>query len=169
MAHLPRRKSEPASTSLYDTLAAQKPNEVALGGALITLVEPARGYEQAYNRYYEDDHFYAGAMVGPWVFSGRRWVATRELRLLRHPSPSSVLNPVTAGCYLSLFWHLAGHVDEVRRWGLVAHNDHLYPSGRGFPNRENVFTTFAVYEFAALRDAGAPLRPEHALDHPFQG
>ncbi len=53
--------------------------EVRLGSMLFTLVEPHRGHELAYNRWYETDHFYAGCMMGPWLFAGRRWVATRPL------------------------------------------------------------------------------------------
>jgi len=57
--------------------------EIRLGSALFTLVEPHRGHEVAYNRWYERDHFYAGCMIGPWYFAGRRWVCTRELKDLR--------------------------------------------------------------------------------------
>ena len=39
--------------------------EVRLGSMLFTLVEPHRGHEVAYNRWYERDHFYAGCMIGP--------------------------------------------------------------------------------------------------------
>ena len=57
--------------------------DVRLGSMLFTLVEPHRGFEVAYNRWYERDHFYAGCMVGPWLFAGRRFVATRALKDLR--------------------------------------------------------------------------------------
>src|SRR3984957_9098943 len=49
---------------------------IKLGSMLLTLVEPHRGHEVAYNRWYERDHFYAGCMVGPYNFAGRRFVAT---------------------------------------------------------------------------------------------
>ena len=49
---------------------------VALGGSLITLVEPRPGHEVEYNRWYERDHFYAGCMVGAHCFAGARFVAT---------------------------------------------------------------------------------------------
>ena len=52
---------------------------VKLGSMLFTVVEPHRGHEVAYNRWYERDHFYAGCMVGPYNFAGRRFVATAEL------------------------------------------------------------------------------------------
>ena len=59
-------------------------------GALITMVQPHVGHERAYNRWYEDDHFYAGAMCMPWMMAGRRFVAARELQVLRYPrTPSS--------------------------------------------------------------------------------
>jgi hypothetical protein len=52
-------------TDPYSEIAHHFPNEVAIGGALITMVEPNPGREHAYNRWYEDDHFYSGAMQGP--------------------------------------------------------------------------------------------------------
>ena len=56
---------------------------VRAGSMLFTLVDPSRGHEVAYNRWYERDHFYAGCMVGPWLFAGSRWVAPRRLKDLR--------------------------------------------------------------------------------------
>ena len=63
---------------------------VKLGTILFTLVEPHRGHEVAYNRWYERDHFYAGCMVGPWCFAGRRFVATRACKDLRYPDESQM-------------------------------------------------------------------------------
>ena len=34
------------------------------------MVEPHRGHEVAYNRWYERDHFYAGCMIGAWTIAG---------------------------------------------------------------------------------------------------
>ena len=48
---------------------------IALGTVLFTMVEPHTGHELEYNRWYERDHFYAGCMVGPWLFAGRRWAS----------------------------------------------------------------------------------------------
>ena len=42
-----------------------------VGSMLLTLVDPNRGYEVAYNRWYERDHFYAGCMIGPFLFAGQ--------------------------------------------------------------------------------------------------
>ena len=52
---------------------------VKLGSMLFTIVEPHRGHEVAYNRWYERDHFYSGCLIGPYNFAGRRFVATAEL------------------------------------------------------------------------------------------
>ena len=68
--------------------------EVRLGSMLFTLVEPHRGHEVAYNRWYERDHFYAGCMVGPWLFAGRRFVATRPLKDLRFGSDADLFGGV---------------------------------------------------------------------------
>ena len=54
----------------------------------------------------------AGAMAMPWMFAGRRWVATRELQLLRAPEESAVARPVTAGL---LPLHVLGHRGPLRR------------------------------------------------------
>ena len=42
-----------------------------VGSMLLTLVDPNRGFEAAYNRWYERDHFYAGCMIGPFLFAGQ--------------------------------------------------------------------------------------------------
>jgi hypothetical protein len=55
---------------------------IKVGSMLLTLVDPHPGFEHAYNRWYERDHFYAGCMIGPWLFAGRRWV--RDRGLLQH-------------------------------------------------------------------------------------
>jgi hypothetical protein len=152
----------------YEEIAHHLPNEVQLGGALITMVEPQRGHERAYNRWYEDDHFYAGATAGPWMFAARRWVATRDLQSLRYPDDSPIARPVSQGCYISTYWTTAGHHRDAVRWGAITMRDSLYPRGRGFDQRDHVYTAFHTFDFGSSRDEG-PLRPEHALDHPFAG
>ena len=44
---------------------------VAVGSMLFTLVDPHRGREVDYNRWYERDHFYAGCMIGAWNIKGK--------------------------------------------------------------------------------------------------
>ena len=85
----------------YRELPMEGPYEARLGHALITMVDPRPGEERIYNRWYEDDHYIAGAMAMPWMFAGRRWVATRDLQLLRYPQDSALARPVTKGCICS--------------------------------------------------------------------
>ncbi|AJC57771.1 hypothetical protein GZL_05194 [Streptomyces sp. 769] len=72
----------PAVTPTADELAAYAalpttgPYGVRPGHALITMVEPHPGHEHADNRWYEGDHFIAGAMAMPRIFAGPRCPAT---------------------------------------------------------------------------------------------
>ena len=58
---------------------------IRIGTMLYTLVEPHRGHEVAYNRWYERDHFYAGCQIGAYNFAGARFVSTAPLKALRYP------------------------------------------------------------------------------------
>ncbi|MEU0338950.1 hypothetical protein ABZ092_08210 [Streptomyces bobili] len=152
----------------YAELAAVGPYGVHPGHALITMVEPHPGHEYAYNRWYEDDHYYAGAMAMPWMYAGRRWVATRDLQLLRRPEKSAVAQPVTAGCYLSTYWITDGRYDDHMRW-TVAINKRLNRDARVYRDRTHVFTAFQDHECTVYRDGAAGPRDFHALDHPYAG
>ncbi|MGP3922523.1 hypothetical protein [Streptomyces sp. 8N616] len=155
-------------SGVYAELAAVGPYGVHPGHALITMVEPHPGYEYAYNRWYEDDHFIAGAMAMPWMYAGRRWVATRELQLLRYPEKSAVAEPVTAGCYITVYWITDGRYDDHMRW-TVAINKRLNRDGRVHQARTHVFTAFQDHEATVYRDGAAGPRDFHALDHPYAG
>jgi len=131
---------------------------------LYTQVDPERGCEVAYNRWYERDHFYAGCMIGPGFFAGRRWVATGELKSLRLPhGETTFCAPVTAGSYLAIYWVLEGMQEENLRWGTDQVN-WLYANNRGFPRRVHAHT--GMYDVAArwYRDPD-PVPLELALDH----
>jgi hypothetical protein len=134
---------------------------VEVGSMLFTLVQPHAGHEVAYNRWYERDHFYAGCMVGPYNFAGRRWVATRRLKALRYPEPD------TPGSYLALYWIEAGHHDEWNRWA-YRELKQLHADGRMFSHRDHVHTLLYAFEGATYRDAD-PVPAALALDHPFPG
>ena len=141
---------------------------VKLGSALFTMVEPRKGHEVEYNRWYERDHFYAGCMIGPWLFAGRRFVATRPLKDLRYPADSAITTPNDLGSYIAVYWILADEFDAHNEWAVQQVN-WLHANGRMFVDRDHIST--ALYEFlgAVARDAdGVP--PELALDHSqYQG
>ncbi|OUD03101.1 hypothetical protein [Streptomyces swartbergensis] len=160
--------SDDTRSELYAELAAVGPYGTHPGHALITLVEPHPGHEYAYNRWYEDDHYYAGAMAMPWMYAGRRWVATRDLQLLRYPEKSAVAQPVTTGCYLSTYWITAGRYDDHMRW-TVAINKRLNRDGRVYHDRTHVLTAFQAHEATVYRDGATGPCDVHALDHPYAG
>ncbi|MCB0996666.1 MAG: hypothetical protein KDB21_16340 [Acidimicrobiales bacterium] len=151
----------------YTRLAKTGPYDVVIGSALITMVEPHHGCEHAYNRWYEDDHFYSGAMAMPWMFAGRRWVATRELQLLRYPDDSPVAQPVTLGPYISTYWIFDGHYEDHLRWS-IGLNQRLPGDDRAFNDRTHVYTSFQEYLGPVYRDAQGS-RDIHSLDYPYQG
>lgn len=140
---------------------------VRVGSCLFTMVDPVRGHEVDYNRWYERDHFYAGCMVGPWLFAGRRWVATRDLKDLRFPADSPVAVPVDAGSYLAIYWVHEGRHDEHFAWS-IDQVVGLYRSGRGFEHRVHAHTAL-LHEprFHYRDDDYVPV--ELALDHPYRG
>lgn len=159
---------EDTHSETYAELAAVGPYGVRPGHALITMVEPHPGHEHAYNRWYEDDHYYAGAMAMPWMYSGRRWVATRDLQLLRYPEKSAVAEPVTAGCYISTYWITEGRYADHMKW-TVGINKRLNRDDRVHQDRTHVFTSFQDHEATVYRDGDEGPRDFHALDHPYQG
>lgn len=145
---------------------------IQIGEMLLTLVDPRRGHEVAYNRWYERDHFYAGCMIGPWLFAGSRWVATRALKDLRiSDGRGEVANPVDAGSYVSIYWVHAGHEEEHWEWaGKQVH--WLYSNGRGFAERDHVHTVLFRYLTTAYRVRNRdrdPVPVQLALDHGYPG
>jgi len=143
------------------------PAEVEIGTVLVSLLDPDRGHEAAFNRWYERDHFYSGCMVGPHFFSGRRFVATRKQKDVRLPTEGSMLSDVRAGSYLALYWILGGHHDDAQAWAterVKALHDH----DRMFSMRKPVHAGFYASRFAVSHAPdGVPI--EVALEHPYAG
>jgi hypothetical protein len=138
---------------------------VPLDRMLFTMVDPHRGHEVAYNRWYERDHFYGGCMIGPGWFAAQRWAAPRRLKDLRFPTESPVADPVDAGSLLSVYWMTADDPDlswatQQVRW--------LYAHGRGFTERTLVHSGIYQYLGTTHRDPdGVPV--ELAFDHGYPG
>jgi hypothetical protein len=160
----------------YRRLPTVGPHDPKLGGALITWVEPVPEHVVGYNRWYEDDHMITGAMVMPWMFSARRWVAPRWIQHLRSPKNSRVAVPLEAGKYIGLYWINEGRVADHQQWSLGA-NYRLHAEGRGSyrgvghdPREErwHVFTAFQDYLGASYRDDAVP-RDVHTLVQPYGG
>lgn len=140
---------------------------VELGSMLFTLVEPSREHVRQYNRWYERDHFYAGCMIGPFNFAGRRWVATRDLKALRIPARSPVIAEPDAGSYLALYWVLKEHHVDWNRWARREVKA-LIDADRMYEHRRHIHTQLYTYEWGVFRNDD-PVPAELALDHPFAG
>ncbi|HVJ96969.1 MAG TPA: hypothetical protein VNC41_09075 [Acidimicrobiia bacterium] len=142
---------------------------IKVGSMLLTLVDPHAGFEQAYNRWYERDHFYAGCMIGPFLFAGSRWVATRDLKDRRWPeADETVASPVDAGSYVAIYWVERGHhEDHFDVWARQQVRE-LYAEGRGFPERRHIHTVLFDHLGASYRDDD-PVPIELALDHGYDG
>jgi hypothetical protein len=139
---------------------------VKAGSMLLTLVDPHKGFEAAYNRWYERDHFYAGCMEGPWQIAGSRWVATREMKDLRWGT-TAVADPIDAGSFVAIYWVEADHHKDWDDWALPQVQQ-LYANGRGFLERSHVHTATFDHVGAAYRDPD-PVPVELALDHAYDG
>ncbi len=145
---------------------------IRIGTMLFTLVEPHRGHEVAYNRWYERDHFYAGCQIGAYNFAGARFVATAPLKDLRLPArggdgPEPLVADPQSGSYLGLYYVLAGHHDEWNRWAVDQVNA-LHAAGRMFDRRDHVHTGLYRFEWEHRRaEDGVPA--ELTLDHRFPG
>lgn len=142
---------------------------VRVGSMLLTLVDPHRGYEAAYNRWYERDHYYAGCMIGPFLFAGSRWVATRELKDLRWPAgEETVARPTDAGSYVAIYFVEQGHHEEHFVEWARPQVVKLYAAGRGFSERSHVHTALFDHLGAVYRDDD-PVPVDLALDHGYGG
>jgi hypothetical protein len=139
---------------------------VKVGSMLLTLVDPHQGFERAYNRWYERDHYIAGCLIGPYNFAGSRWVATRELKDLRWGT-NAVADPIDAGSYVAIYWVEAGHHEDWDAWALKQVR-WLYTNGRGFNERSHVHTVTFDHVDADYRDDD-PVPVELALDHGYDG
>jgi hypothetical protein len=140
-----------------------------VGSMLLTLVDPHQGFEKAYNRWYERDHYYAGCMVGPWLYAGSRWVATRALKDLRWPGDdTTVANPPDAGSYVAIYFVEKGHHDEHFSEWAVPQVRKIYAEGRGFAERRHIHTILFDHLGAVYRDAD-PVPVDLALDHGYDG
>jgi hypothetical protein len=140
---------------------------VQVGSMLVTLVEPHKGYEKAFNRWYERDHFYGGCMEGAETLAGARFVATRDLKNLRWPNTTTVADPVNSGSYVAIYWVQAGRHDKWTAWS-TPQVRWLYENGRGFPERTHVHTSLYTLVGADYRDAD-PVPVALALDRRYAG
>jgi hypothetical protein len=88
-------------------------NPIRFGSGVVTLLDPKRGAERSFNRYYERERFFATVMLGPGVLSGKRFVAGRREKAQRRIFDAS-LDP-ERGSFLNMYWVL-GDGKELEEW-----------------------------------------------------
>jgi hypothetical protein len=141
---------------------------VKVGSMLLTMVDPNKGFEKAYNRWYERDHFYAGCMTGPHQLAGSRWVAPRQLKDLRWPAgEETIASPTDAGSYVAIYWVEEGHHEDWNAWA-QEQVTWLYSNGRGFAERTHTHTVLYDYVDSDHRDED-PVPMLVALDAAYDG
>jgi hypothetical protein len=149
--------------------AAPQPSDlrVELGHAIFALAEPHRGYEKAWNRWYERDHFLAAAACAPWTLSTARWLATRREKALRTPERNPICEPLSRGSFLAAVWIQKGRYEDQQLW-VAEQMRILSAQGRNFERRDVLTTAGYDYLGGVLRDPdGVP--PELALDRRYPG
>lgn len=146
---------------------SEKDHPIEVGTFLFTMVEPHPGHEVAYNRWYEHDHYYSGCLVGPNVFAGDRFVATKRLKKLRSRGQTDMTPDRMTGSYLAVYWWLKGTTEECNRWN-VDNVNMLHQQGRMFADRDHIHTLLYEMQWSEVRDPkGCPI--DLALDHGYPG
>lgn len=141
------------------------PVGVGVGAMLLNVADPEPGFEREYNRWYEDDHFFHGAMMAPWVFAGRRWVAPADLRSLQYARPGGPFDPPGSGRYAGTYWIAPDRLNDYLAWtGVVS--PQMAREGRSFSQRQLVFTTFAEHRASVYRDDRVPQDVFALMDPP---
>jgi hypothetical protein len=139
----------------YGALPWAGPEDAGVGHALITMVEPHRDKLHEYNRWFEDHHYFDGAMQMPWMFSGRRFVAPLSLQRLRYPQDSPFLQPVTTGKYVTIYWITPGRVEDHKTWTFAINARHRH-NGNISLDRDHVYTSFQDHVGPVYRGPDIP-------------
>jgi hypothetical protein len=142
--------------------------EVALEGMAYALIEVHRGHDERFEDWYENDHFYAGGVLAPYVLSGRRWYASRTLRENRFIGAGCRLPDPSAGTNLATYFLTVGGLTNFYGW-INPELSRLRCVDRMFAERTHVNTGAYAFE-GVLGFPGNSGVPAHvALDHPFPG
>ena len=159
----------PGGDAVSDPAPASHPSDrrIELGHAIFALVEPHRGHEIAWNRWYERDHLISAGACAPWTIATQRFLATRREKALRYPERNPICEPLSRGSFLAAIWIQKGRYDDQQLW-VAEQLKVLAANGRNFDRRDVITTAGYDYLGGALRDAdGVP--PELALDRRYPG
>src|SRR3954454_1953110 len=140
---------------------AEDSRGIRLGAMHLTLVDPFRGHEHRYNRWYEEDHFFSAVMLGPGLLSGARFVARRQEKARRRVE--APFEP-DAGSLLAVFFH-QGDGTAYREWA-PEEVTRLKAENRMYAERDLVFHLRGEFAVSAHRpDVDIPV--QLALEHRY--
>jgi hypothetical protein len=88
-------------------------NPIRLRAGVVTLLDPKRGAEISFNRYYESERFFTAVMLGPGVIAGRRFVARRHEKEQRRIFDRSLTKE--RGSFLNIYW-VVGDTKTLEEW-----------------------------------------------------
>jgi hypothetical protein len=129
--------------------------EVGVGHMLINIADPNPGAEREYSRWYEGDHFFSSAMMAPFVFAGRRWVAPPALQALQYKRPGGEFDGPVGGRFAATYWIAPGHLNDYFAWA-AGTGPQLDAQGRNFTERQLRFVSFADRIGTVYRDRSVP-------------
>ena len=139
----------------------ETPRSIQVGAMHLTLVDPHRGHERRYNRWYEEDHFFSAVMLGPGLLSGARFIARRHEKARRRVQ--APFGP-DAGSLLAVFFH-QGDGSAYREWA-PDEVTRLKAENRMYAERDLVFHLRGAFALSAHRpDVDVPV--QLALEHRY--
>lgn len=138
-----------------------------LGHLIVAIAEPRRDTIATYDEWFEAHHMYDAVLVGPGAFAANRYVATRELKALRHPLDGGVFADASTGSFVALYYLAPGTAEEHFAWS-YPQNAWLGATGRNNADRTLVLTWLCDAVGVVARD-GHRVPPQVALDHPYAG
>jgi len=145
------------------------PNRVELGHMHVVMTHIYPGYESAWNRWYEDDHFYAGGVLAPSVLSGARWYASRSLRRARYFTENHIFKDPTIGGALATYALAAPDgPTQFRKWILPVVKE-LRAQGRMWDHRDVLNADFYRYLGCQRGPGASSIAPQVAQEHPWAG
>ncbi|MCD9196975.1 hypothetical protein [Aeromicrobium wangtongii] len=106
-------------------------------------------------------------MVWPWWFAGKRRIATAELKRIRQPAVSDLVDPITTGTFLHTYLISSGQIDDAEYYAVGA-VERLAADGRmrDSSDRVHVYSHFCDCLGVGYAKGFEP-RDVHALNYLF--
>ena len=145
------------------------PARIALSHMKLVMTDIHAGHEQAWNQWYENDHFYAGCVLGPGCLSGARWHSSRSLRQARHVADGHFFKDPRAGGALATYAHCGPDASARFRAWVVPMTKALRHAGRMFEHRDVLNADFYQYVGCQRGPRASAIAPHVVQDYPWAG